>query len=113
MQGAGVVVEAEKNMEEIVSGSGALNNLMEQIAVSTVQQEKGIEQITQALSELEKVTQSNGAVVEELTGSSDILKRQVVELESRTRNFRLASEHAEYQYGADQPAPVGVPVATF
>lgn len=96
-QGASIVAEAEKNMQEIVSGSGLLSNLMEQISSSTLQQEKGIEQIAQALSELEKVTQSNAAVVEELAGSSDVLKHQVVELQTRTRNFRL---------GNDAPAPV-------
>ncbi|MBB1199410.1 chemoreceptor protein [Enterobacteriaceae bacterium 89] len=91
-QGASIVAEAEKNMQEIVSGSGLLSSLMEQISASTLQQEKGIEQITLALSELEKVTQSNVAVVEELAGSSDVLKLQVVELQTRTRNFRLGNE---------------------
>jgi Methyl-accepting chemotaxis protein len=96
-QGASIVAEAEKNMQEIVSGSGLLSSLMEQISASTLQQEKGIEQITLALSELEKVTQSNVAVVEELAGSSDVLKLQVVELQTRTRNFHL---------GKESPAPV-------
>lgn len=93
-QGANIVAEAEKNMQEIVSGSGLVSSLMEQISVSTMQQEKGIEQITQALSELEKVTQSNVAVVEELAGSSDVLKHQVVELQTRTKNFHLGNETA-------------------
>ncbi len=95
-QGANIVAEAEKNMQDIVTGSGLLSSLMEQISSSTLQQEKGIEQITMALSELEKVTQSNVAVVEELAGSSDVLKHQVIELQTRTRNFRL---------GNDLPAP--------
>ena len=79
-------------MQEIVTGSGELNNLMGQIAVSTSEQEKGIDQITMALAELETVTQSNIGVVEELAGSSDILKRQVVELQSRTQSFRIGHE---------------------
>ncbi|HED1420067.1 TPA: chemoreceptor protein [Kluyvera georgiana] len=91
-QGASIVAEAEKNMQEIVAGSGELNGLMEQIAVSTSEQEKGIDQITLALNELETVTQSNITVVEELARSSDILKRQVIELQSRTQNFRVGDE---------------------
>ncbi|WP_374941379.1 methyl-accepting chemotaxis protein [Scandinavium lactucae] len=107
-QGASIVAEAEKNMQEIVSGSGLLSNLMEQISCSTLQQEKGIEQITLALSELEKVTQSNVAVVEELAGSSDVLKHQVVELQTRTRNFRLGNETpaAITPAGPSKPVPV-------
>jgi len=103
-QGANIVAEAEKNMQEIVTGSGELNSLMGQIAVSTSEQEKGIDQITMALAELETVTQSNIGVVEELAGSSDILKRQVIELQSRTQSFRIGNEtHHPGEPTAAQP----------
>ena len=88
-QGVNIVAEAENNMQEIVNGSGQVSKLMDEITVSTAEQEKGIYQITQALSELERVTQSNVAMVDELSGSSDVLKNQVTELQARTRNFRL------------------------
>ncbi|HCR2014384.1 TPA: chemoreceptor protein [Enterobacter asburiae] len=88
-QGAGVVSQAEKNMHEIVTGSGNVSRLMDDISASTSEQEKGISQITLALSELERVTQSNVAMAEELNGSSDVLRNQVIELQTRTRNFRL------------------------
>lgn len=93
MQGAKLVSEAEKNMHAIVSGSDDLNILMEHIFLSTQEQEKGIQQITIALSELEKVTVSNAAVVDELAQSSDVLKNQVVELQERTSNLRLGNEN--------------------
>lgn len=88
-QGASVVSQAEKNMHEIVTGSGNVSRLMDEISASTSEQEKGISQITLALSELERVTQSNVAMAEELNGSSDVLRNQVIELQARTRNFRL------------------------
>ncbi|AKK99825.1 chemoreceptor protein [Enterobacter asburiae] len=88
-QGASVVSQAEKNMHEIVTGSGNVSRLMDEISSSTSEQEKGISQITLALSELERVTQSNVAMAEELNGSSDVLRNQVIELQTRTRNFRL------------------------
>lgn len=88
-QGASVVSQAEKNMHEIVTGSGNVSRLMDDISASTSEQEKGISQITLALSELERVTQSNVAMAEELNGSSDVLRNQVIELQARTRNFRL------------------------
>ncbi|HCT7896212.1 TPA: chemoreceptor protein [Enterobacter cloacae] len=93
-QGVTVVSEAEKNMREIVAGSGNVSRLMDEISSSTSEQEKGISQITLALSELERVTQSNVAMAEELNGSSDVLRNQVIELESRTRNFRLDGGYA-------------------
>lgn len=89
-QGATVVNQAEQNMHEIVSGASVVSKLMGEIAVSTLEQEKGISQITLALSELEKVTQSNVTMVEELAGSSDMLKNRVIDLQARTSKFRLA-----------------------
>ncbi|WP_312079490.1 methyl-accepting chemotaxis protein [Leclercia sp.] len=101
-QGAMVVAEAEKNMQEIVSGSGQVSKLMDEISTSTYEQEKGIAQITQALTDLENVTQSNVGMVEELSGSSAVLKNQVVELQARTRNFHL--EPASLYDGQFKPA---------
>ncbi|EPW1716959.1 methyl-accepting chemotaxis protein [Enterobacter hormaechei] len=91
-QGVNVVSEAEKSMHDIVTGSGNVSRLMDEISASTSEQEKGISQITQALSELERVTQSNVSMVEELNGSSVVLRNQVIELQTRTRNFRLENE---------------------
>ena len=88
-QGVTVVSEAEKNMQEIVTGSGNVSQLMDDIFTSTSEQEKGISQITLALSELERVTQSNVTMAEELNGSSDVLRNQVSELQAQTRNFRF------------------------
>ncbi|VAE97434.1 methyl-accepting chemotaxis protein [Enterobacter hormaechei] len=92
-QGVNVVSEAEKNMHDIVTGSGNVSRLMDEISASTSEQEKGISQITLALSELERVTQSNVSMVEELNGSSDVLRNQVIELQTRTRTFRLKNEY--------------------
>lgn len=93
-QGSRIVAETETNMQAIVSGSRQLNALMAEISCSTLQQEKGIAQITQALAELEKVTHSNVAVVDDLAASSDSLSQQVIALQQRTRSFRLAEESA-------------------
>ncbi|KLG22150.1 chemoreceptor protein [Enterobacter roggenkampii] len=101
-QGATVVSQAEKNMHEIVTGSGNVSRLMDEISASTSEQEKGISQITLALSELERVTQSNVAMAEELNGSSDVLRNQVIELQARTRNFSL-------DHGSSSPLPTGSP----
>lgn len=99
-QGVNVVSQAERNMQDIVAGSNNVSRLMDDISASTSEQEKGISQITQALSKLERVTQSNVAMVEELNGSSDVLRNQVIELQTRTRNFRLDQRHL-----ADEPSP--------
>ncbi|AHJ73792.1 methyl-accepting chemotaxis protein [Kosakonia sacchari] len=105
-QGATVVGEAEQNMHEIVSGASVVSKLMDEIAVTTLQQEKGISQITLALAELEKVTQSNVTMVDELAGSSDVLQHQVEGLLQRIGKFRLAAVKAQ---GEALPANVSTP----
>lgn len=101
MQGASLASEAEKNMRDIVAGSESIDSLMGQIFISTNEQEKGIQQITIALSELEKATQGNVAVVEELAGSSEVLNKQVFELQKRTSSLRLGEEE---EYTLTAPA---------
>jgi len=102
-QGVTVVSEAERNMHDIVAGSGNVSRLMDDISASTSEQEKGISQITQALSELERVTQSNVAMVEELNGSSDVLRNQVIELQARTRSFQLENGYQTGELSPMQP----------
>ncbi|WP_455425489.1 methyl-accepting chemotaxis protein [Dryocola sp. LX212] len=104
MQGATLVSEAEKNMHDIVSGSESIDALMGHIFISTNEQEKGIQQITLALSELEKATQSNVAVVEELAGSSEVLNKQVFELQKRTSNLRLGEGEEATRAAPARPA---------
>ncbi|AID24951.1 methyl-accepting chemotaxis protein [Salmonella bongori] len=91
-QGAAIVQEAEKNMQEIVSGAGQLNLLVNDISTTTREQEKGISQITLALSHLESTTHSHLLMVEALSASSDVLKAQVIELQTKTDKFRLGQE---------------------
>lgn len=88
-QGVELVSDAEKNMLDIVSNSANVNSLMEQMLISIDEQEKGIEQINVALSELEGVTQSNVSLVGALSASSESLKHQVYELQGETDNLRL------------------------
>ncbi|MBS0849408.1 methyl-accepting chemotaxis protein [Citrobacter sp. JGM124] len=113
-QGANLVAEAEKNMKDIVAGSGNIETLMEHIFISTAEQEKGIHQITIALSELEKVTQSNVSVVEELAGSSDTLNQQVAELQKKTSKLRLGdgNDHKEFQAVIRPIVPTRVKLST-
>ncbi len=98
-QGAGIVREAEKNMQDIVDGAGQLNQLMGEIRSTTQEQEKGITRITQALAELENVTQSNAVMVDELSDSSGVLKSQVNDLQSRTHKFRLSNTSSNELFG--------------
>ena len=98
-------------MNKIVEGAERVNGLMAQISVST-QQQQGIEQIATALSELEQATQGSVMIADELAGSSDALKAQVADLQSRTRDFRL-TDHAAAQSHSKPALNTGKRVARF
>ena len=111
-QGEDIVHRAEVNMNKIVEGAERVNGLMAQISVSTQQQQQGIEQIATALSELEQATQGSVMIADELAGSSDALKAQVADLQSRTRDFRL-TDHVAAQSHSKPALNTGKRVARF
>jgi methyl-accepting chemotaxis protein len=111
-QGEDIVHRAEVNMNKIVEGAERVNGLMAQISVSTQQQQQGIEQIATALSELEQATQGGVMIADELAGSSDALKAQVADLQSRTRDFRL-TDHAAVQPHSKPALNTGKRAARF
>ncbi len=111
-QGEDIVHRAEVNMNKIVEGAERVNGLMAQISVSTQQQQQGIEQIATALSELEQATQGSVMIADELAGSSDALKAQVADLQSRTRDFRL-TDHAAVQPHSKPALNTGKRAARF
>ncbi|HDU8548355.1 TPA: chemoreceptor protein [Morganella morganii] len=111
-QGEDIVHRAEVNMNKIVEGAERVNGLMAQISVSTQQQQLGIEQIATALSELEQATQGSVMIADELAGSSDALKAQVADLQSRTRDFRLTN-HTTAQPHSKPALNTGKRVARF
>ncbi|MEM8156462.1 methyl-accepting chemotaxis protein, partial [Morganella morganii] len=111
-QGEDIVHRAEVNMNKIVEGAERVNGLMAQISVSTQQQQQGIELIATALSELEQATQGSVMIADELAGSSDALKAQVADLQSRTRDFRLTN-HTAAQPHSKPALNTGKRVARF
>ncbi|WP_025153698.1 methyl-accepting chemotaxis protein [Morganella morganii] len=111
-RGEDIVHRAEVNMNKIVEGAERVNGLMAQISVSTQQQQQGIEQIATALSELEQATQGSVMIADELAGSSDALKAQVADLQSRTRDFRL-TDHTAVQTHSKPALNNGKRVARF
>lgn len=65
-QGSGEVVAAGNTMNEIVEAVKRVTDIMLEIAAASDEQSRGIEQVSQAISEMDKVTQQNASLVEEL-----------------------------------------------
>jgi methyl-accepting chemotaxis protein len=98
--GATLVDEAGNTMSEIVRSIRHVSEIMEQITVASGEQEAGIEQVNQAIIEMDGVTQQNAALVEEASAAAEALQGQSTHLAELVSVFRLD--------GAARPANVSM-----
>ncbi|WP_347558652.1 methyl-accepting chemotaxis protein [Robbsia sp. KACC 23696] len=79
-QGSSLVGEAGGTMHEVQQAIGRVSVLMADIAAASGEQGRGIEQVNEAVSVMDQVTQQNAALVEEAAAASESLKQQGREL---------------------------------
>ncbi len=78
---------------EIASGVSKVSDIVAEIASGARAQSTGIEQVTRAIAEMDKVTQQNAASAEESSSAASELSGQAEELASMVATFQLA-DHA-------------------
>ena len=64
---------------------------MAEISAASVEQSSGIEQVNQAIAQMDDVTQQNAALVEEAAAAAESLEEQAQELSSMISTFKLAN----------------------
>jgi len=87
--GTGVVRAAGETIDEIVGTSEHVNHLLHDVASSAKEQHEGIEQIGQAVNELDKMTQQNAALVEQTAAAASAMRDQAVSLSDGMAKFKL------------------------
>ncbi|WP_192458600.1 methyl-accepting chemotaxis protein [Musicola keenii] len=78
--GSQLVGHAGETMSDIVTQAQHVANLINEIGMTTREQESGISQINQAITQLDGVTQQNAALVEESASAADSLNDQAAKL---------------------------------
>ncbi|MEG2963304.1 MAG: methyl-accepting chemotaxis protein, partial [Janthinobacterium sp.] len=87
--GSTLVNQAGSTMEEIVSSVRRVTDIMAEITSASSEQVAGIEQINQAITEMDAVTQQNAALVEEAAAASEALQDQASSLAEAVSVFKL------------------------
>jgi methyl-accepting chemotaxis protein len=87
--GAMLVDEAGSTMSEIVASIRHVSEIMAQITAASGEQEAGIEQINQAIMEMDGVTQQNAALVEQAAAAAEALQGQSTHLAELVSVFRV------------------------
>lgn len=76
-------------MKEIVNSIHTVTVLMPEISAASGEQTSGIEQVGQAISQMDDVTQQNAALVEQAAAAAESLKEQTQHLSGTVVNFKL------------------------
>jgi methyl-accepting chemotaxis protein len=90
-EGARHVADAGRTMSDIVSQVQRVNDLVGEISSASTEQTRGIEQIGQAVAQLDQVTQQNAALVEESAAAADSMQQQARGLAQSVSAFRVAA----------------------
>jgi methyl-accepting chemotaxis protein len=102
--GSALVREAGNTMGAIVDSVRRVADILGEITAASQEQSAGIEQINQAITQMDDVTQQNAALVEEAAAASQSMQDQAARLADAVAVFRLGG-------GAAAPAPAPVRVA--
>ena len=90
--GSKLVDAAGKSMDDIVSQVKRVTDLIGEISSASAEQTQGIDQIGNAVTQLDQVTQQNAALVEESAAAADSLKQQAANLAEVVSVFKLGGD---------------------
>ncbi len=118
--GSQLVDQAGTTMHEVVGSIQRVADIMGEITAASQEQTAGIEQINQAISQMDNVTQQNASLVEEAAAASEALQEQAVKLSDLVSLFRVEGVQARVApaqlakkpaVAAPKPAPKAAPKA--
>jgi methyl-accepting chemotaxis protein len=101
--GSRLVDEAGQTMDLIVTSIRQVADIMGEITAATQEQSNGIEEVNQAITQMDEMTQQNAALVEEAAAAAESMQEQAQMLAEAVSIFKLS--HHE---GLRRPAPRAV-----
>ncbi|RZT29330.1 methyl-accepting chemotaxis protein [Cupriavidus agavae] len=116
--GTRLVAEAGQTMGEIVQAVRRVTDIMNEISAASQEQTTGIEQVNQAVAQMDQVTQQNAALVEEAAAAAGALEEQAQKLKSVVSVFTVSADGTVSRQVVSAPAfaalvakPAAAPVA--
>ncbi|WP_343653204.1 methyl-accepting chemotaxis protein [Herbaspirillum sp.] len=84
-----LVRKAGQTMAEVVQSVQRVSDVIVDIAGASVQQSTGLQQISQAVKQLDDVTQQNATLVEQASAASESMQQQAIRLAHLVGEFQL------------------------
>ena len=107
-EGSRLVSEAGATMQEIVESIARVTTIVSDIALASQEQSVGIEQVNEAITQMDQVTQQNAALVEEAAAASEAMREQAYALSQLVSTFRF-DEHVANTVAAAAAAKAPAP----
>jgi methyl-accepting chemotaxis protein len=97
--GSKLVDEAGQTMDLIVTSIRQVADIMGEITAATQEQSNGIEEVNQAITQMDEMTQQNAALVEQAAAAAESMQEQAQMLAQAVSIFKLSHDE-----GARRPA---------
>ncbi len=88
--GTKLVADAGNTMAEVVASVKRVTDIMAEITAASLEQSSGIEQVSQAIVQMDQVTQQNAALVEESAAAAESMEEQAKQLSTVVAVFKVA-----------------------
>ncbi|MBN1498675.1 MAG: PAS domain-containing protein [Spirochaetes bacterium] len=110
-KGTDLAGKSGKSLETIIESVKTVNQLITEISAASEEQRQGMDQISNAIIEMDTMTQQNASLVEETAAASEEMANQAQELLEMVQQFRFTEEvqkKIDGSKGADRHANLGV-----
>jgi methyl-accepting chemotaxis protein len=110
--GSHLVEQAGSTMEQIVASIQRVTDIMGEITAASQEQTDGIEQVNQAITQMDQVTQQNAALVEQATAAAESMQEQAGHMAQVVSVFKTGvaqATPAAASKAADRPVAAVVP----
>lgn len=92
-EGSKLVNESGTRLEEIVAAVKKVADVIAEISAASLEQAGGIEQVNQAVMQMDQTTQQNASLVEEISAASISMSRQAGEMQDLVAQFQIESKY--------------------
>lgn len=92
--GSQLVDLSGQTLNDIIDSVKKVNDIVAEITTASQEQASGIDQVNQAVAQMDSMTQQNAALVEEAAAASSSLQQQAEMLKQQVAYFSFTGEHA-------------------
>ena len=111
-QGTELVSQAGKTMDEVVGSIRRVSDIVSEIAAATVEQSNGVQQVGDAVGQMDQVTQQNAALVEESAAAAESLKSQAQQMVQAVAFFKVNAGETSSAVAPAAPVRAAQPAHT-